>query len=77
MYNISDFVLGAFNVILEYVSQAGLPRYSLSTRKSIPVLHAFMDDVILMTTSTPSSKIASQKTAAARTWTRMKLKLQK
>ena len=28
-------------------------------KKSIPVLRAFMDDVSLMTTSTPASKIAA------------------
>ena len=33
--------VAAFNVILEYVSQAGLPQYSLSTRKSMP-LHLWM-----------------------------------
>ena len=69
--------LEAFNVILEYVSQAGLPQYFLSTRKSMPVLNAFMDDVSLMTTSTPASKIALQRTVVALKWTRMKLKPQK
>ena len=69
--------LAAFNVILEYVSQAGLPRYSLSTRKSMSVLRPFMDDVSLMTTSTPASKIALQRTVVALKWTRMKLKPQK
>ena len=58
----------AFKVILEYVSQAGLPRYSLSTRKSVPVLCAFMDDVSLMTTSTPASKIVLQRTVIAQKW---------
>ena len=69
--------LAPFNVILEYVSQAGLPCYSLSTRKSMPVLLAFMDDVSLMTTSTPASKIVLQRIVVALKWTRMKLKHQK
>ena len=34
-------------------------------KKSIPVLRAFMDDVSLMTTSTPASKIALQRTVVA------------
>ena len=66
--------LAAFNVILEYFSQAGLSRYSLSTRKSIPMLCAFMDDVSLMTTSTPASKITLQRTVVALKWATMKLK---
>ena len=57
--------LAAFYVILEYVSQAGLPQYSLSTRKSMLVVRAFMDDKSLMTTSTPASKIALQSIAVA------------
>ena len=54
--------LAAFNVILEYVTQARLPPKSLSTRKSMPVLCASMDNVGLMTTSTPASKIALKRT---------------
>ena len=46
-------------------------------KKSIPVLRAFMDDVSLMTTSTPASKIALQRTVVALKWVRMKLKPQK
>ena len=69
--------LAPFNVIFEYVSQTGLPWYSLSTRKLMPVLRAFMDDVILMTTSTPASKIDLQITAVALKWARMKLKPKK
>ena len=69
--------LAPFNVIFKYVSQTGLPWYSLSTRKLIPVLRAFMDDVILMTTSTPASKIDLQITAVALKWARMKLKPKK
>ena len=57
--------LSACNVILKYVSQAGLPRYSLSTRKSLSVLRAFMDNVSLMTTSTLASTIALQRTIVA------------
>ena len=77
MHHISDLFVAAFNVILESVSQAGLPRYSLSTRKSMPVLHAFVDDVGLMTTSNLVSKIALQRTVVAQKWARMKLKPQK
>ena len=62
--------LAAFNVILEYVSQAGLPEYTLS------VLDAFMDDVSLMTTSTSASKITLQRTFVALKWAMMKLKPQ-
>ena len=69
--------LAAFNVILEYVTQAGLPPKSLSTRKSMPVLGAFMDNVGLMTTSTPASKIALKRTEIAMKWARMKLKPKK
>ena len=47
------------------------------TRKSMPVLRAFMEDVSLMTTSTPAFKIALERTAVALKWTRMKLKLRK
>ena len=54
--------LAAFNVILEYVSQAGLPPYFLSTRRSMPVFCAFMNDISLMATSTPAFKIALQRT---------------
>ena len=43
----------------------------------MPVLRAFMDDVSLMTTSTPASKIALQRTVVALKWTGMKLKPQK
>ena len=43
----------------------------------MPVLRAFMDDVILMTTSTPASKIDLQITAVALKWARMKLKPKK
>ena len=68
--------LTAFNAILEYVSQTRLPRYSQSTRKSMPVPLAFMDDVSLMKTSTPASKIALQRTVCALKWARMKLKPQ-
>ena len=46
-------------------------------KKSIPVLRAFMDDVTLMTTSTPASKIALQRTFVALKSVRMKLKPQK
>ena len=69
--------LAAFNMILEYVRQAGLPQHSLSTRKSMAVLCAFMDDVGLETTLTPASKIALQKTVVALKWAMMKLKPQK
>ena len=47
------------------------------TRKSIPVLRAFMGDVSLMTASAPAFKIALEKTAVALKWARMKLKLRK
>ena len=40
-------------------------------------LRAFMDDVSFMTTSTPASKIALQRTVVALKWTGMKLKPQK
>ena len=43
----------------------------------MPVLHAFMDDISLMTTSTPASKIALQITVVSLKWARMKLKPQK
>ena len=43
----------------------------------MPVLRAFMDDVSLMTTSTPVSKIALQRTVVALKWARMELKPQK
>ena len=66
--------LAVINMILEYVSQAGLPRYSLSTRKLMPVLRAFMDDLSFMATSTPASKIALQRTVVALKWGRMKTK---
>ena len=69
--------LAAFNVILDYVSQAGLPQLSLSTRKSMPVLGAFMDDVNLMTNSTPASSKALQRTVVTLKWARMKLTPQK
>ena len=69
--------LAAFNMILEYVRQAGLPQHSLSTRKSMAVLCAFMDDVGLETTLTPASKIALQKTVVALKWAMMKLKPRK
>ena len=69
--------LAAFNVILEYVRQAGLPRHPLWTRKSMPVLCAFMDAVSLETTLTPASKIALQKTVVALKWAMTKLKPQK
>ena len=65
--------LAAFNLIWEYVGQAGLPRNSLSTIKSMPVFRAFMDNVRLMTISTPASKIALQRTLVALIWVRMKL----
>ena len=77
MYHISDIVPCSIYVILEYVSQAGLPQYSLSTRKSMLVVRAFMDDKSLMTTSTPASKIALQSIAVALKWARMKLNSQK
>ena len=38
------------------------------------VLRAFMDDVSLMTTSTPASKIALQRRVVALKWARMKLR---
>ena len=41
------------------------------------MLHAFMDDVSLMTTSTPASKIVLQRTVVALKRDRMKLKPQK
>ena len=43
----------------------------------MPVLRAFMDDISLMTTSTPASKIALQITVVSLKWARMKLKPQK
>ena len=43
----------------------------------MPVLRALMDDISLMTTSTPASKIALQRTDVALKWARMKLKPQK
>ena len=69
--------ISTFNVILEYVSQAGLLRYSLSTRKSMPVLRAFIDDESLMATSVPASRVALQRTVVALKWARMKLKPKK
>ena len=69
--------ISTFNVILEYVSQAGLLRYSLSTRKSMPVLRVFIDDESLMATSVPASRIALQRTVVALKWARMKLKPKK
>ena len=66
--------LAAFNVILEYLSQGGLPWYSIYKKINAS---AFMDDVGLMATSTPASKIALQRTVAALKWARMTLKPQK
>ena len=43
----------------------------------MPVLRALMDDISLMTTSTPASKIALQRIVVALKWARMKLKPQK
>ena len=40
----------------------------------MPVLCAFMDDVNLITTSTPASEIALQRTLADLKWARIKLK---
>ena len=45
--------------------------------KSMSVLRAFMDDVSLMTTLTPASKIPLQRTVVALKWARMKLNSQK
>ena len=41
------------------------------------VLRAFTDDVSLMTTSTPTFKVALQRTVVTLKWARMKLKPQK
>ena len=68
--------LAAFNVISEYISQAGLPQYTLSTKKSMPVPQAFVN-VSLMTTSTLASEIALQKTTVTLKSDRMKPNPQK
>ena len=40
----------------------------------MPVLHAFMAGVSLMTSTTPAFKIAKQTTVSTLKWARMKLK---
>lgn len=64
-------------MILEYINQAGLPWYTLSTRKSMPVLHTLINYASLITTSTLATKIVLLRTVVGLKWARMKLKLQK
>ena len=58
-------LLSSFNVILEYINYVGLPWYTLSTRKSMPVLHTFINYASLITTSTLATNIALLRTVVA------------
>lgn len=70
------FLIG-FNVILEYVSQTHLPVYTLRSGSRLPGLRAFMDDLVIMFKSVPSTQIALTRVVVALKWARMELKPEK
>ena len=69
--------IAAFNVILEYVDEAKVERFKMSTGNRIELLRGFMDDVSILTSSIPDARTALRRTEVAVSWARMKLKPEK
>ena len=65
--------LMAFNLIIEYVELGNIEQYCLQGRK-IEVTRGFMDDISLMTVSTPKAALALARVNTALKWARMNLK---
>ena len=73
----SFFFLAGMNIILEYTLLSTAPKFVTSSKVSLPLIRAFMDDLNLMSSSVPGAQDLLSRCTTALKWAGMEFRAEK